>query len=259
MGVFLRVAFGAIAATAALTSAGCRQLFGIDDTHAEPDAAADLADARPDAERLGICRTDHTLCVDFDTPDTGLAVLTDVSTIGVAVAEEVEADDAPSPPRILRAFAESSSATGGVLVGKSYFGGSLKSSSVQFWLRVSSPLAGKVCDPLVFVIAWVTDMMPAYQIGVSVANGSIVLEVDTPAISAQRMLPFERDRWEQVAVTFDSATGTVAIAVNGMPQGVQVPLAVGDLDAAVGIGVVASNDHGNCTAEFDDFVIDALP
>jgi hypothetical protein len=255
-----------IAAIAAFAAGGCRQLFGIDDTQAETDAGA--GDDSPDAVRVdgraqtgSPCDQDHALCVDFDSQATGVALLPDVTTIGVATAEEIEASDAPSPPRILRALADPSSMTGGALVGKTYLGGTLKSGTISFALRVPTPTMGQVCDPLVFALAWVMDMTPAMQIDVVIKESSFVLDIQSPAVTVENTIPFERDRWIDVDLTFDYVTSTVSAVAGSDSTSTPAPnlSAVANDDAAVGIGVVATNDHGACTAELDNFVIDFAP
>jgi hypothetical protein len=252
-------------AAAALTAAGCRQLFGIDDTHTRgtPDASdAGASDAGADASRAGSsCTVDHLLCVDFDSDATGLALLPDRATSALGTLTEIAVSDAPTPPRVLRAEIADGAGPATAFASVPYAPGELGASAITFDLQAGIVSGNPGCDALVFAVAWtdLNSMAANEAVTVSLHSGSILLGVTAGGATQTQMHPFPLGVWTSLALTIDTANGDVVLVVGGGAIEFPVDLsATGAEAAALGTGISVATDHGACQVSIDTLVVDRL-
>lgn len=255
-----------VLATAALAAGGCRQIFGIDDTHPEgaPDASeAEAVDAGADASHAGSsCTTNHLLCVDFDSDATGLALLPDQVIDQGGTLTEVMVSNAPTPPRVLRAQVGGGSGAGTAFASVQYDIGQLASSTISFELNAANAPGNPGCDELVFALAWADPgSMSAHEaITVSTQNGSLLLGATVDGVAQVMMHPFPTGTWASLSLLVDTRNGLVILLVDGSVLMVQADLGATAMESsALGIGLSAATDHSDCQVSLDSLVVDRMP
>jgi hypothetical protein len=245
-----RAAYGWIGI--ALVATGCRQVFGIDDTEAVPDAASTTA---VDGPITGLCAVPHLLCADFDTPATGIARFQPSVTADGTVQEQ-DSVVAVSPPRLLVAgVAAGATASQAAIIATT--SATAARSRTTLWIEAPTQTTG--CDASVVTLYLAPDPAMGY-VALATVSGMFGLAVgvggDQQTIAVGPIQP----GFQQVTITVDTTAGQV-ITRAGSAAPVQLAhpgLAMsGALLLGAGFGIAVGDNHAACEVRFDDIIVNA--
>jgi hypothetical protein len=229
-----------------LAAAGCRQLFGIDDTTQAPDALVPT----------GPCAASHLACADFDTDATGLAQFPTEVTPGGSLAEGASVI-ARSPPRVLIATNPAGPNTDFAVLG---FTPAVPLRHLAATTSIVTP--AQSCEP--FVLATYFGLPGSATLHGALlyrrAQGySAFVFVDT-AVVEHVVTAAVGDGMHRLALEVDFATASLIVRIDDEVQLFAEPLLAdpGYVIAGVTLGLSYGGAHPACEARFDDFVVDAL-
>jgi hypothetical protein len=234
----------------ALAAAGCRQLFGIDDTAVAPDAA-------PDAFTVhGLCATPHLVCADFDSPQTGLALFT--QAIEGGTVDEQASVFARSVPNVLVTALNAGSDTGTAVVGRPV-AVPLARVSVRAWIGASGVSA--TCEPYVVSLALTSPNPNApnailVQLASQTTRAVVAIDGSFLTLTTPPFGPTMRD----VLLTVDLEQGALTLGLDDTGLSMTDALLVTDHRIeAISLGISVAGAHTACEVRFDDVLADPLP